>query len=621
MALEFRSQTNFPQFPTTTELGIYEPNGLLPGTVAITLTPFSLWIYSLTPPTSDVAYIPAIAFLGGYWIRYADEATDIPYTDTAPLLGSTDVQGAIDALKLSDIAESAANLAALPAAPANGDMVFVRSVLDLYAFDTGSALTPDGITVVAGTGGNWMRRSGLGHPKWRKQSAWTINATTGNDENAGGGGAPLKTIAELERRWGTVTGQRLNQGGGVASPIVVTIASDLPNEDAIHCPLTTVDTHVQFVGGIASTSRSGTITAVTALNRATNVPWSIEDTGIANWTADVGKRVRITSGANAGAVAYVAKDIGGNAARVSQFWTSASAFPIIPTQKTPAVADPYSIEQLFIVSIGTLIGDSYGRNVVTNTNTNVYFYDLEIRESNTNTRTIIDTSSVITLGFIRCIFQAVVDVYKHQGFIIGCKFSKGMNARPGSQSVIYSSLFGVPASGTPQGFIGFGGSSSLLDGDTLFQACSLKARSAFNGAIGLVGVFDVVSNFANLGGHGVTVGHSSSSAGFTGGCTLLSATIGLGAHQLYGAANAGAGLFVAPGCSFSYVSTVPVIAGALGDFKLGAATSARAFDDSTGAYTALLIANTWANVPVAVPAGFGGNAHDPVSNAHILVSP
>ena len=50
---------------------------------------------------------------------------------------------------------------------------------------------------------SWRRSvasSKLGQPVWQAQASWTVNTSTGNDENAGTGGAPLLTLSELARR-------------------------------------------------------------------------------------------------------------------------------------------------------------------------------------------------------------------------------------------------------------------------------------------------------------------------------------------------------------------------------------------------------------------------------------
>jgi hypothetical protein len=97
---------------------------------------------------------------------------------------------------------------------------------------------------------------------------------------------------------------------------------------------------------------------------------------------------------------------------------------------------------------------------------------------------------------------------------------------------------------------------------------------------------------------------------------------GSGAHQLWGADNAGAGIGVSAGSLLSYQTTVPTVTGAKGDFLLAGSAKSRAWDESQGKYTDLLT-NTWDNLAAAIApgplCGFGGNAHNVERNAHIVL--
>lgn len=116
----------------------------------------------------------------GSWVHLArtliDAVSEIIYDDTAasPTTGFGTAQGILDYFKgllagggqgLMPPVNQLVDLAALVTNGwVDGTQVFVNEVEDIYVLDTGSALTPDGVTVVAATaGGNWIARH---HGRW-----------------------------------------------------------------------------------------------------------------------------------------------------------------------------------------------------------------------------------------------------------------------------------------------------------------------------------------------------------------------------------------------------------------------------------------------------------------------
>jgi hypothetical protein len=99
-----------------------------------------------------------------------------------------------------------ANLTALGALAAAGFPIgntfcWVDTVGAYYQLQT-SALATTTTTVIAASGAagaRWLRMDWL-NPVWQAQTTWTVNTSTGNDENAGTGGAPLLTVSEVARR-------------------------------------------------------------------------------------------------------------------------------------------------------------------------------------------------------------------------------------------------------------------------------------------------------------------------------------------------------------------------------------------------------------------------------------
>lgn len=152
------------------------------------------------------------------------------------------------------------------------------------------------------------------------QTAWYINPLTGSDNNTGtaatqGSGlvGPIKTAAEYVRRTG------LNRP--IRNPVDIYIAADLPSTDTLIITGTVSDAgYIRWHGTNLAISRSGTLTGYTAPVAATNTLPSVTDVLVADWTADAGKLLQLTSGPQSAAdgVMWIVKNLGGNAARVSQ---------------------------------------------------------------------------------------------------------------------------------------------------------------------------------------------------------------------------------------------------------------------------------------------------------------
>lgn len=227
---------------------------------------------------------------------------------------------------------------------ATGTTAYVQSVEDAFVFDAAGGLTADGITVVDGLdGGQWVRRENVGSEVWRTQDEWHINATTGNDENAGDAANPLATWAELRRRLGV-------------NPVIrqdteVSIESDLAEVLSFN-GMCRLSGGVLFAvrGGVKAVLQSGTLSLVTPQDRASQQPLHLEDAGL---DAFVDERIRFTDGAAAGATCWGFRSPGADQLECTQsvtFDTSAAPLPSVPTQVTPSGGDGYVVEQLFEVA-------------------------------------------------------------------------------------------------------------------------------------------------------------------------------------------------------------------------------------------------------------------------------
>lgn len=168
------------------------------------------------------------------------------------------------------------------------------------------------------------------------QTAWAVNSVTGDDNAAGTPAAPLKTLAELTRRW----------NGRTFSPTVtavtVSLAGTFPTETLdLQAAFTAPNLDVPVtVSGTMTTLLTSAITAyqpfVVGVTRA-----SITVAG-ADFTAFKKKRVRLTSGAALNGVTTVASLGGGiTIANIGQFTTDAG---LTGTAVNPANGDGFVIE-------------------------------------------------------------------------------------------------------------------------------------------------------------------------------------------------------------------------------------------------------------------------------------
>jgi hypothetical protein len=148
------------------------------------------------------------------------------------------------------------------------------------------------------------------------------------------------------------------------------------------------------------------------------------------------------------------------------------------------------------------------------------------------------------------------------------------------------------------------GGQPIFDNDFMVQGNRISVQNSAP-IFGTTCVFDAV-------GDAFTVGSAEPP------CAMVSSTQLSGAHQLWGAGNTGVGMRLGGGSQFMYVTTIPTVTGAGGDFILAGAASSRAWDEAVSAYTAL-IPNSWVTLAAAIGAGgFGGSAHNVERNAHIV---
>ena len=229
-------------------------------------------------------------------------------------------------------------------AASNGDLAFETSRLGVWLFVSGSALPANARKVVAGIGGQWLRLY-IAQPFYEGQTTWSIGGASANDQNTGIDDA--NALASYEEFYFRVGGYWANFYNGIS----IRVLSDL-NEIIEVGPMMWANNSFRVLGVPTATPYTGTISAVTAISPATQQPLQITDAGIAavgGWAAQLGNRIRLTSGANINSVFYPVKDLGGNVARCTN--AMAAIDPTgnpssAPAQITPGVGDTYVIETL-----------------------------------------------------------------------------------------------------------------------------------------------------------------------------------------------------------------------------------------------------------------------------------
>lgn len=183
--------------------------------------------------------------------------------------------------------------------------------------------------------------------RWRWQAEWYVDGANGHDENDGRvASRPIKTYRELSRRW---------NAGGVGEfpgPVDVVQVGNRIAGDKLHVGHHTIrpDAIIRF-HGTATTVASGRITAKTDIDSATQTPPDITASfdGAGSFSTHLRKRIRLTSSANAGAIAWVSKILAATQVRTSAWGTNninAAPYNAAVTAINPAVNDQFVIEEL-----------------------------------------------------------------------------------------------------------------------------------------------------------------------------------------------------------------------------------------------------------------------------------
>jgi hypothetical protein len=239
---------------------------------------------------------------------------------------------------------SVANIAALSALGASSpDLVWVESLRCYWHRRPTSTATVDGITIVAAVGGGrWERIVATTAQDWQAQATWYLDSTVGLDENPGTAALPLATFTELERRLST---------GPLQQATTVWVGENSSyNETSLEVDLGNLTSTTLSLRGVPHTLATDTFTAVTTRDHVTPEGTLIEGTTIVDWSPWENFRIRVTSGAASGAVAWVAAanpdGAGLDVARTSIFAATTDPLGPVVTETEPTAGETFVMEEL-----------------------------------------------------------------------------------------------------------------------------------------------------------------------------------------------------------------------------------------------------------------------------------
>lgn len=416
-----------------------------------------------------------------------------------------------------------------------------------YRLDLDSTAAADGVNVVAPLAGpgRWLLVAGSGaDPAALLQDTWFINALTGNDANDGlTAGTALASWGELRRRYG--------DNPILPQTVTVNIGSDL-DEDIFLNGTVVLQPGVLFriFGGVRSVFDSGTLTNVTAQNRATQTPMQLEAPGL---DAQVGQRIRFTDGAAAGATCWAFRSPGADLVDCVQAVTyDATANPLASdsTPATPSGGDAFVVEEMFRVRSVAL--------------------DFERLDAGSDFCAVVDSLNVVDTNgvfhaaskllqpvFVRCAIASNRSSAQTNATFVSC--SNSIVTHNGLFELFDASLLKSPVS-----------TVSAIGGRVLLKHDTIVANGAFRCLAGSALLQD--SAVFDSNGSGIQLEGEST-------CVVQSGTV-------WGNGNADFGFNIRAGSVLTYpTGNKPILTGDTGDTQFGGATVAYAaipsFDTNT----------------------------------------
>lgn len=504
------------------------------------------------------------------------------YEFKLPLAQASDVT----ALEASvAIFQPVANAAALALATGgDGAHRYVLSFRDFFvASNRSSPRTADGIEVVAHvSGGNWRwERLCVAHPSWLVETTWEIDSASGNDENDGRtSGTAIRTWNELMRR--CAVGGVWDAGSRGATTVTVTLRGNG------HVIVGSV--HVRnglkfIITGNRTVATTGiTASAKADLTRASNTFASVTS----SWTvaSEVGRLVRDVTNSR---YSWVFVDAGGGAAVIPPWCT-------LNEVGTPSVTNGNS---------------TVGASLETYTLPTIVSPQLFVSGTagSTSSFTLQNVELLSTSGTARLFASNAQPFYQNVKINGNVRFGFGTHilhncwlAGDAAYAIDAAAYVRIVSGVSTVAWVGSAASRPQctieLRNDVLFgaamtvpYACRLRVLDAW---------FRNVTTCITVS-QGSSVSFGGSAAGSLNGSGATTAI----------ALNAGCDMTFTTSTAFN-ISTTNLV-------TVAGATTARAFDDATGAYTAARTISAANLVAAVASGGFGSKLNDPLSGCRITV--
>lgn len=371
---------------------------------------------------------------------------------------------------VAGIATGATQLSTLASASfSDGAQVKVQTVRAVFQLQQ-SALTVDGITVVNASGKagwQWVRLQG-GDMISAAQTTWSINPSTGNDENSGiNDGNALKTRQELARRW----------WGQVIASATVRILANVPAGDK---PIWNIypTGRVIFAGVATSTIYTSTVTSYHQAASLTDSNQLVDNAvpgGSFTAAGAMADGVQFVA-PNSSTYWWGAKDLGSHTLRISSPTLNGIA------SQNPTASEPYSA-----VTLPQIAGGA----------TNETWLTLPILNNNIRYQDLFFSAVGTFLGFQfwRCAVASGANLFEGglwSGSAVFSTLATNTVARPSTTQAAWQFCM-FRDTGAFVAHIVTGGES--IFNETTFQGCGLTPQSgSFCNVIGKMYAYDCTSN-------------------------------------------------------------------------------------------------------------------------------
>lgn len=482
---------------------------------------------------------------------------------------------------------SQADLASYPRD--SGTVVYLESFRDLAVYRAASPATVDGVTVFAAYGGvgRWERLC-IPHPSWLQQTVWEIDTgAAGNDENDGlTTGTAIKSWEELMRRCAGYGG-RWDAGAGGATAITINLRG---NGHVLIGKIHVRNGLKLVINGIRTTATTGiTVGSKTDLSRATNAYTEVAST----WTltSEIGRLVKDVTN---GRYSWVYVDVGGAAGvddrAVIPPWCA------LGETGTPTIANGNSTvgASLETYTLPTVVSPQLFVSGTAGTTSSFVLQNVEITSASGTARVFSENAQL---------FYQNVKINGNIRFGFGTHILHNCwLAGDGAYAIDAAAYVRIISGVSTVAWVGSAASrpqcSIELRNDVLFGAsltvpykCVLRVLDAwFRNVVDCIVMSQ--GSAVNFGGN------AAGSLNGSGNTTAIK--MNNGTDMTFTAAS---------GFNISCTNFITV----------GGATTARAWDDAGGAYTAARTLSAANLVATVAAGGFGSKLNDPVSGCRVTV--